>query len=73
MLGEQQPVAVEAGVDMLKFLDQLLFLKQFLAKPHRHRLQVGGKAVRRVAEIGLEQPFEFEKWLVVEHNIIEVP
>ena len=50
---------------------QHAFLEQFFLEPDRDRLPERLKTPRRKGEIGLEQAFEFEERLFVEHDVVE--
>ena len=47
-------------------------LEQLLAQPQRQRHPERCEAARAIGEIGLEQPLELEKWLVVEDDAVDV-
>src|SRR5712691_25302 len=73
MLGEQQLVLpVEAGRPGLQPLGQQVLLEQFPLEPQRQSHAERGEPARREGEIGLEQPFELYKRLLVENDVVEV-
>ena len=73
MLGEQEPVrAVEIRIDVLEPAQQHVLLEQLFPDPDRDRHRERSEAARREAEIGFEQPLEFQERLLVEHDIIDV-
>ena len=72
VLGEQQALRREIGIDALKLTRQELALEQLLLQPHRQRDAEGGETAGREREVGLEQPLEFEERLVVEHHVVEL-
>ena len=72
MIGEQQfCFPIDAVVDLPEMVAQHAFLKQLFLQPDRDRLAERLKAARRECEIGLEQAFEFEERLFVEHDVVE--
>ncbi len=72
VLGEQQPLAIECGIDRLQRFDQHLLLEQLFAEPDRHRLDERSKPARRIGEIGFQQALEFQERLVVEHHMVRL-
>ena len=73
MLREQQavvPVVVRREGFKLPF--QVEFLKQFLSQPERNGHGERPKAAGCKGEIGLQQPLELEKGLVVERHIVHI-
>src|SRR6516162_4551759 len=73
MLGEQQlAVPVEARRPRLEPLAKQVLLKQFLLEPQWQSHAERGKTAGREGEIGLEQPFELQKRLLVEHDIVKL-
>src|SRR5687768_1917556 len=74
MFREQElriPVAALSQA-LLQRLHEHAFLKQLLLEPQRQRLAKRGKASRRKRKIRFEQPFELEKGLVVESDMVEL-
>src|SRR5271169_4934431 len=72
MLGEQQlALPVEARRPRPEPLANQVLLKQFLLEPQWQSYAERSKTARREGEIRLEQPFEFQKRLLVEHDIIK--
>jgi len=71
MLAEQQPAGVEIFGKFPYFIAQQAFLKQLFLEPERDRHLERAKSARRQRDVGLEQPLEFEKRLVIEHDMIE--
>ena len=45
---------------------------QFFFHPQRHRLQERTESRRRVVEISFQQPIEFQQWLVVKADIVQL-
>jgi hypothetical protein len=73
MLGEEQLVLpVEAGGPRLEPLAEQILLKQFLLEPQRQRHAERAEPARRKGEIGLEQPLELYKRLLVENDVVEI-
>src|SRR5271165_1585467 len=73
MLGKQQLAwPVEARRPRLEPLAKQVLLKQFLLEPQWQSHAERGKTARREGEIGLEQPFELQKRLLVEHDIVKL-
>src|SRR5262245_40285156 len=73
MLREQElffPVATPG--ELSQFVTQKLLLEQLLAQPQRDRHAERSKAGRRERQIGLQQAFELEERLVIEHDIVDV-
>src|SRR5262245_22697080 len=58
--------------ELSQFVAQKLLLEQLLAQPQRDRHAERSKAGRREREIGLQQAFELEERLVVEHDVVDV-
>src|SRR5665811_1973545 len=55
-----------------EFVAQQAFLKQFLPQPERDRHLERAEPARRQRDVGLQQPLEFEKRLVVEHDMVKL-
>src|SRR3989442_7160262 len=73
MLREQQAVVtVVVRGDGLKLPFQIELLKQFLSQPERNSHGERPKAAWCEGEIGLQQPLELEKGLVVERHIVHI-
>src|ERR1700730_11639986 len=73
MLGEQQLVLpVEVGRPRFAQHAKKVLLQQFLLEPHWQSHAERGKPPRREGEIGLEQPFELDKRLLVKNDVIEL-
>ena len=45
---------------------------EFLIQPQRERLHERKKPSGCMGEIGLENPIEFQKWLVIEGDVVEI-
>ena len=71
MLAEQQLAGVEILRKLLQFVAQQALLEQLLLEPQRDRHLERAEAARRQRDIGLQQPLEFEKRLVVEHDMVK--
>src|ERR1700684_1624513 len=72
MLAEQQPAFVKIFRECPEFVTQQVLLKQLFAQPERDRHLEGGEPARRQRDVGFEQPLEFEEWLVVEYDMVEL-
>src|SRR5262245_50213482 len=72
VLGEQQALRRKIRIDGFEIACQELALKKFLLQPYRQGDAERREPARREGKIGLEQSFEFEEWLVVEHNVVEL-
>ena len=73
VLGEEQPlVPVEVGRELFSSCAGDCFWNSFSLEPQRHRHAKRREAARRESEIGFEQPFEFQEWLVVEDDVIDI-
>src|SRR5215510_2487072 len=73
MLRKEQPlVPLVIARKLPQFVAQKLLLEQLLAQPQRDRHAERSKAGRREREISLQQAFEFEERLVVEHDVVDV-
>src|SRR5260370_16970429 len=73
MLGEQQLVLpIEIGGTCLEPLADKILLEQFFLEPQWQGHAERGEPARRKSEVGLEQPFELHKGLLVENDVIEL-
>src|SRR5262245_11672689 len=73
MLRKEQPlVPLVIARKLPQFVAQKLLLEQLLAQPQRDRHAERSKAGRREREISLQQAFELEERLVVEHGVVDV-
>src|SRR5262245_45990053 len=73
MLREQELFfPVDMPRELSQFVTQKRLLEQLLAQPQRDRHAERPKAGRRDREIGLQQAFELEERLVVEHDVVDV-
>ena len=73
MLGEQQlALPVEVARELPAARRAAAASGTASPQPQRHRHAERAKAARREGEIGFEQPLEFQKRLVVEHDVIDV-
>src|SRR6266436_5588047 len=73
VLGEQQlALPVKTGRPRFEPLAKKVLLEQFLLDPQRHRHAKRSKPARREGEIGLEQPFELDKRLLIKNHVIKL-
>src|SRR6516165_8073913 len=73
VLGEQEAaLPIEVGRELLQFAADEVLLEQLLAKPDRDCHRERAIAFRRECNISLEQPLELQKWLLVEHDIVNL-
>src|SRR5215510_13947555 len=73
VLGEEKLVLpVEVRRKLLQLAADDVLLKQLLAQPERDGHGERLIAARRKPNVGLQQPLELEKRLLVEHHIVEV-
>src|SRR5690349_10243424 len=73
VLGEQKTgVEVAFAAEFREGVAQQVPLKQLLAHPERERHREGAESSRRQGYISFQQPLEFEEWLVVEHDVVEI-
>src|SRR5215469_12916176 len=71
MLGEEEPLfPIEIGCEFSKLVPQQMLEEELFAQPERNGHPEGAEAIRSKRQIGLEQPFEFQKRLVVEDDVI---
>src|SRR5262245_24823327 len=74
VLGKQELGGVcQTRVELRQLLVQQPLLIELVLDPQRHRCAKRCKATRHEREIGFDQPVEFEKRLVVEHDVVDVP
>jgi hypothetical protein len=72
MLAEAQPAAVEILVDRAQLLDHQILLEQFLAQPDRHGGDELPQPARHGRQVGLQQPLEFDEWLLGKHHGVDI-
>ena len=73
MLGKQEALRpIHVAGKPLQFFDQQGALEQFLAQPERHRHAKRREPLGGEAEIGLQQPLEFQERLVVKGNAVDI-
>src|SRR5438034_739245 len=73
VLREKQPgLPVEILHPALELAFDQVLLEQFLLEPQRHRHAEGSEPARRESKIGLKQPLEFEKRLIIKSNIVDL-
>ena len=65
-------VPVEVGPVLLQLVLQQPLLKELLFEPERQRHAKGGEPSGRECQIGLDQPLELQKRLVVERDIVDI-
>src|SRR5688572_2888323 len=70
VLTEEQPL-VPALVELAQFLLQHVLEKQLLPQPQRNCHPERLETTRRESQIGLDQPLELEKRLVVKHDMVD--
>ena len=69
---EQQPLLpIEPRAILLQKFSQQVFLKEFLSYPQRQRHLKRTVPRRSKGQISFQEPFEFKKWLVVKHDVVE--
>src|SRR5262245_59348521 len=73
VLSEEKPVLpIEVGRKLLQLAADDVLLEQLLAQPERDRHCERLIATWREAHIGLQEPLELEKWLLVEHHVVNL-
>ncbi len=73
MLGKQQLLLpVDVGRQGFQLLDEQALLKQLLLEPQRQRLPERRETARRECEVCFQQALEFQEWLVVESDKVDV-
>ena len=74
MFREQQGLnfALRYITQCSKLSPQGRFQKQFFLEPDRHRDDKRAEAFGGISQVGFQQPLEFEQWLVVENDMVDV-
>ncbi len=68
VFGKDEALAVTVTQPTLEHLGQ----KELFACPGRQRPAKRAKPLRRVGQVGLQQPFELQQWLVIKSDPIEI-
>jgi hypothetical protein len=63
---------VEARRASQNFLPKKVSQQELFFQPHRHGGKKRLETTRRETEVGFEEPLEFDKRLVIEHNVFEI-
>src|SRR5688500_18782431 len=69
---EQFRFPVSVSLERLQLLQQRVSLEELVFHPDRQRLAEGREPARREGEVGLEQPLELQKRLIVEGDVVEL-
>src|SRR5262249_55039837 len=72
LVEEELILPVEVGSERLQLAADDVLLEQFLAQPEWDRHCERLIAARRKPHIGLQEPLELEKRLLVEHDVVDV-